>query len=111
MSLAHFDWFEILKKSQNDYRNTLLKEIGTPHENKLRNINLEVRLRSVEERLRSLEQTVWTIENESDAAWERCTQTATQCSCEPSIKRITCWRKRLNFLPANQRVPKDVQAM
>lgn len=106
------DWLGILKRSQNDYKASLVKQIflDTPLDSQIRNTNIELRLRSVEERLRSLEQPMWKIERTSKVAWDRCTE-GTGCQCDPSTKRISCWRKKLKFLPGNQHLPNDVLAM
>lgn len=114
VSLPHnVDWVGILKRSQNDYKSSLMQQIflDTPLDSQIRNRDIEQRLRSVEERLRSLEQPLWAIESASKIVWDRCTEGGTGCQCEPSTKRLSCWRNKLNFLPANQLVPNDVLAM
>lgn len=105
------DWVRIIRKSQDDYKSSLMQQIflDTPLEYKARNLEMEIRLRCVEERLRSLEQPLWRIDGVD--TWNQCSNGGTGCQCDQTTKRISCWRSSLKVLPPNQIVPSDVQNM
>lgn len=105
------DWFDILNRSQNAYKSSLMEQIfqDTPMDYHLRNSNIESRLRSVEQRLRSIEQPLWRLGMAATTDWDRCTEGG--CHCDASNKRLSCWRNMLRVLPVNQYVPNDVLTM
>lgn len=70
---------------------------------------LESRIAEVERRLRSVEQPLWKVVEDSEEAWDRCTESV--CRCQPSIKSLSCWRTGISVLPDLQVIPNSIIKM
>lgn len=70
---------------------------------------LEARIADVERRLRSVEQPLWKVVPDTDAAWDKCTESV--CRCQPSIKSLSCWRTGINVLPDLLTIPSSIIKM